>query len=127
MLAPETVGRREVMYPRQVLELVDRSLAGRDAELVLELAGRSNTYAELVLLDLLLFEVVEGVRATSVRPHVREGDLLGGTLLQEQLAVARTEDERGKRAVEKTFVDVLHQVACEEVGGKFYEAGREAS
>lgn len=61
--------------------------------------------------DLFLLKVVEGVRAAGVRPEIGEGDLLGGSLLQQQLSVGGPEDESGEGPVEETLVDVLHEVA----------------
>lgn len=87
------------MYPRQVLELVDGSLLARDPELVLELPRRRNSHAELVLLHLLLLKVVKWVRAARIRPHIWERNLLGCALLQQELAVGRTEDKGGERAM----------------------------
>ena len=87
------------MYPRQVLELVDGSLLARDPELVLELPRRRDAHPELVLLHLLLLKVVEWVRAARIRPHIGEGNLLGCPLLQQELAVGRTEDKGGERAM----------------------------
>ena len=99
------------MDARQVLELVDGRLRGRDPELVLELPRGRDAHAELLRLDLLLREVIEWVRAACVRPHVRERDLLRRTLLQEKLSVGRPEHEGGEGAMQEALVDVLHQVA----------------
>ena len=100
------------MYPRQVLELVDGGLLARDAELVLELPRRRNAHSELVLLLLLLLKVVEWVGAAGIRPHIRECNLLGCALLQQELAVRRAEDKGGERAMQEALPDVLHKVAC---------------
>lgn len=96
------------MYPREVLELIHRRLLTRDTQLVFELARRSYAHTELVLLDLLLFKVIERVRAARVCPHVGERDLLARALLEQQLPIARSEHECGERAVQKALVDVLH-------------------
>lgn len=82
MFSPSAVRRRQVVYPGQVLKLVDGSLGLRDAELVLQLPRGCHSDAELLCFNLLLLEVVQRVRTTCVRPHVREGDLLRGTLLK---------------------------------------------
>ena len=87
MFSPQAIARSKVVYAREVLEAVDRRLALRDAELVLEFPGSSNSYAELILLDLLFFKVVERVRAAGVGPHVREGNLLRRALLKQQFAI----------------------------------------
>ena len=61
MFAPRTIAWRQIMYPCEILELVDRRLRPRDPQLMLQLAARSNTHAALVLHVLLLFEIVEWV------------------------------------------------------------------
>lgn len=99
----------------KVLELVHGRLVTRDAELVLELAASRNTNTELVCLNLLFGEVIEGVRAAGVGPHIREGDLLRCALLEEELAVGGAEDKAREGTMEKTLVNVLHQVACPKV------------
>ena len=99
MLSPHAVRRREIVYPRQVLELVYRRLLARDPELMFELSRRRNAHTQLVLLHLFLVKVVERVRAARVRPHVGEGDLLRRALLQQELAVGRAEDKGGEGAM----------------------------
>jgi len=99
MLSPHAVRRREIVYPRQVLELVHRCLLARDPELVVELSRRGNADPQLVLLHLFLFKVIERVRAARIRPHIGEGDLLRRALLQQELAVGWAEDEGGERAM----------------------------
>ena len=47
--------------------------------------------------------------AAGVGPHVWEGDLFGGTLLEEKLAVWG-EEEDAEGPVEEAEVDVFHQV-----------------
>jgi len=64
-----------------------------------ELPCRGNAHAQLVPLLFFLLKVIERVRAARVRPHIREGYLLRGTLLQQKLAIGRTEDKRGERAM----------------------------
>ena len=109
MFSPQAIARSKVVYAREVLEAVDRRLALRDAELVLELALRCPSYADLMrLLELALDG--KRVRAARVRPHVRERDLLARALLQEQLPVRGPEDERGEGAVQEALVDVLHEM-----------------
>jgi len=61
MFSPLSVRGSEIMYPRQVLELVHGRLFARDPELVLELSRRGNAHPQLVLLHLLLVKVVERV------------------------------------------------------------------
>lgn len=50
------------------------------------------------------------MRTASVGPHVREGDFLRGTLLQEKTLVG-VEEEDGKGTVEETSFDVGVQMA----------------
>ena len=76
-----------------------------------ELAASGNFHAELLLFDLLLLKIVKRVRAARVGPHVREGNLLSCPLLEKELATYGVEHEGGERSMEKTFINVLHQVA----------------
>jgi len=110
VFTPHPIGRCQVVDPCKVVELIQGRLARRDPELMLEFPYRSNLDAVLVLLNLLLLEVIERVRAAGVGPHVREGDLLRGPLLEEKFAVGGAEDEDGEGTVEETFVDVLHKM-----------------
>lgn len=110
MLPPKTIRRCQVVYPGEVLELVDGGLLLGNAQLVLELARSCEPHTELVLLHLLLLKVVQRVRAAGVSPHIWEGDLLGCPLLQQKLAILGPEDERREGAVQETLVDVLHQM-----------------
>ncbi len=114
MLSPDTVRWCKVVNLGEVLELIHRSLTWRDPKLVFQFPGCRHTHTELLSLDFLLLKVIEGVRAACVRPHVREGDLLCGALLEQQLAIAWSEDESGECAVEETLVDILHEMACGE-------------
>lgn len=100
------------MNLRQILELVNRCLALRNTELMLEFSRRCAPHTELTLLDLFLLEIIQWVRTARICPHVRKGDLLRSTLLQEELAIGRTEDECRKCSVQETLVDVFHQMAC---------------
>ena len=112
MFTPHPVRRGQIMYLGQVLKLAHGRLRARYAEFVLKLPRCSDPHAKLVHLDLLLFKVVQRVRAARIRPHVREGDLLRCALLQEQFPVRWTEDKCRECAMEQSFVDVLHQMAC---------------
>jgi len=50
------------------------------------------------------------MRAAGICPHVGEGDLFGGTLLEEELVlVVEKEDREG--SVQKPLIDVGHKVA----------------
>ena len=99
MLSPHAVRRREVVYPCQVLELIHWRLLARDPELVFEFPRRSDAHPQLLPLHLFLLKVIEWVGATRIRPHIREGDLLGRAPLQQKLAIGRTEDKGGECAM----------------------------
>ena len=51
----------------------------------------------------------EGMRAASVCPHVWEGDLFRGALLEKELIVG-SEEEYREGTVKEAKVDVFHQV-----------------
>lgn len=113
MLTPLSITGCLVVYPCQELEVIDGDLRGLDAELLIKLADRrtSDTLNRLLQGGSSLPRNAQWVRATSVRPHIRECDLLGGALLKEE-SVLGVEKEDGESAVEESLVDVLHQVAC---------------
>lgn len=46
-----------------------------------------------------------------VGPHIGKGDLLSGTLLEEQ-TLLRVEEEDRERSVQETLVDIRHKMAC---------------
>lgn len=50
------------------------------------------------------------MRAAGVCPHVWEGDLFRGTLLQEEFVLI-VEKEYGEGSVEEALVDVGHEMA----------------
>ena len=54
----------------------------------------------------------EGVRAAGVGPHIGEGDLFRGALLEQQLVLV-VEEEDGEGSVEEALVDVCHEMACQ--------------
>jgi len=99
MLSPHAVRWREIVYPRQVLELVYGCLFARDPELMIELSRRRNAHPQMVLFHLFLLEVIERVRAARIRPHIGEGDLLRRALLQQELAIGRAEYKGGEGAM----------------------------
>ena len=112
MLAPFAVARSLVVDPGKEVELLDRHLLLLDTKLVIKLALRG-------ALDALnsigegrtsLARNTEGMRAASVGPHVWEGDLLCGALLEEELVLV-VEEEDGEGAVKETLVDVRHEMA----------------
>ena len=76
-----------------------------------ELATSGDFHAVLLFFDLLLLEIIKRVRAACVGPHVRKGNLLSCPLLKEELAALGVEHEGGERSMEKTFIDILHQMA----------------
>src|SRR5258706_5847426 len=111
MFAPQPIARRKVVYPCKVLHFVNGSLILRNSQLMFELATSGNFHAVLLLFDLLLLEIVKRVRAACVGPHVREGNLLSCPLLEKQLAARGMENEGRERSMEKTFFNILHQMA----------------
>lgn len=113
MLAPFAITRRLVVYPRQELEVIDGYLRGLDAKFLVKLADRrtSNTLDRLLQSCSRFSRNAQRMRAASVRPHVRERDLLGRSLLQEE-SILGVEEEDGESAVEESLVDVFHQMAC---------------
>jgi hypothetical protein len=127
VLAPLAIARRLVVYPRQELEVVDGHLGGLDAELLVELADRRTSHALNRLLQSCasLSGNAQRVRAACVCPHVRECNLLGRSLLEEE-SVLGVEEEDGEGAVEEAFVDVLHQVACGASGQYAYGYGNKS-
>lgn len=128
MLSPLTITGGQIMNSGQKLELVEGHLLGLDAKLMLQLALSSiaDTYclspcqssahhpSGPIFTKLILFNQfrssVQGVRAASVGPHVGESDLLGGTLLKQELVVG-VEQEDTKGTVQEASVDVGHQMA----------------
>lgn len=94
-------------------KLVQGHLLGLDAQLVVQLPLRCTLHPKNggVQLGASLSRDPKRVGAAGVRPHVGEGDLLGGALLQQQALVGVEEEDR-KGTVKKALVDVGHQVAC---------------
>mgnify|MGYP007054562521 CR=1 FL=1 len=113
VLSPLAVARRLVVYPGQEVELVQRHLLRLDAQLVVQLALRGPLDAQDRGVELRagLPRDTQRVRTAGVGPQVRESDLLGGALLEQQTLVG-VEEEDGEGAVQETLVDVGHQVAC---------------
>ena len=114
MFTPLSVAGGLVVDSGQELEVLEGNLLGLDAQLVLQLAARSSLDAinGVGQVGAGLTGDSQGVRAARVGPHVGEGDLLGGTLLEQELVLV-VEEEDGEGAVEETLVNVGHQVACE--------------
>lgn len=113
VLAPFPVARGLVVDTGQEAEVLQRHLLLLDAELVVQLAlgGVLDAQDGVREVRARLVGHVQGVRAARVCPHVGEGDLLGGALLEEELVLV-VEEEDGEGAVEEPLVDVGHKVAC---------------
>lgn len=113
VLSPLAITRRLVVYPGQELELVERHLLRLDAQLVVQLAlrGPLDAHDRGIELRTRLPGHAQRVRAAGVGPHVSEGDLLGGALLEQQTLVG-VEEEDGEGTVQEAFVDVGHEVTC---------------
>lgn len=94
------------------VEVVKGDLLDLDAKLVVELALGSalSTRDGVNEVGASLAGDAERVRAAGVGPHVGERNLLGGSLLEEELVLV-VEEEDGKGAVKEALVDVGHQVA----------------
>lgn len=109
VLAPFAVARSLVVDARQKVEVLERDLLLLDAQLMVELSLRR----ALDALDRLgqrrarLARNAERVGAAGVRPHVRERDLLGCALLEQQLVLV-VEEKDGEGPVQKALVDVGH-------------------
>ena len=99
------------MDASQVLEFVNRCLALGDPEFMLQLAGGSDTDTKLVFLNLLGLKVIQWMGATSVGPHIREGNFLGSSLLEQELPVGGSEDKGRECSMKQALVNVFHQVA----------------
>jgi hypothetical protein len=116
MLSPLAITGGFVVNPSEKLKLVQWHLLGLDTQLVTELPLSSalHTQYSSIKLGTSLARNSKRVGAAGVGPHVREGDLLGGALL-EQKAIVGVEQENRESAMEKTLVNIGHQMAC---GGK---------
>lgn len=116
MLAPLSVACRLVVDARKEVEVLYRHLLLLDAKLVVQFPLRSVLDAGDTLCEIRagFARDHERVRAAGVCPHVGEGDLFGGALLQEELVLV-VEEKDGEGSVEQAFVDVAHEVACAEV------------
>lgn len=113
MLAPFAVAGSLVVDAGEETEVLDGDLLLLDAELVVELALGSalDAHDGVGEVGAGLAGDAERVGAAGVCPHVGEGDLLGGALLEEELVLV-VEEEDGKGAVEEALVDVGHEMAC---------------
>lgn len=116
MLAPLAIAWRLVVDAGQEVEVLKRNLLVLDTELVVKLApgGILDATDGVGEVRAGLARHVQGVRAAGVGPHIGEGDLFRGALLQEQLVLV-VEEEDGESPVEESLVDVRHEVACHAV------------
>ena len=110
VFTPHAVGRGEIVYSGEILELAHRSLTTWDPQLMLELPGGGDFDSQLVRFHLFFLKVIQGMRTTGVGPHIRERDLLRSSLLEEQLTIGGSEYESRECTVQQAFVDILHQV-----------------
>lgn len=113
MLAPLSIACRLVVDAREKVEVLYRHLLLLDAQLVVQFPLRSILDASYTLFEIRarLARDHQGVRAASIRPHIGEGDFLGGTLLQKELVLV-VKEKNGKGSVKEAFVDVAHKMAC---------------
>jgi hypothetical protein len=114
VLPPFPIRGREIVYPCQELKIRNGNLLGLYAEFVAQLplarAFRTLDVGRQVAIP-RLGRMRQGMRTARVRPHVGEGDLLAGALLQQQFVRLGMEEEDAEGAVEETVVDVGHEVA----------------
>lgn len=113
VFTPLAITRSLVVNSGEEFKLVQGHLLGLDAQLVAQLPLRRALHSNNggIQLGASLSRNPKRVGAAGVGPHVGEGNLLGGALLQQQ-ALVGVEEEDGKGTVKKTLVDVGHQVAC---------------
>lgn len=96
----------------QELEVLNWDLRSLDAKLVVEFPLGSPLHPRYRLRQLgtALTRYPKRMRAAGICPHVRKGNLLGGTLLQKQF-ILRVEEEDRECAVQKPLIDVGHEMA----------------
>jgi hypothetical protein len=97
------------MNASQELEILDWNLCSLDSKLVVQLALCSSLDAcdSFSQFGTTLARNTKRVRAACVGPHIGEGDLFRGTLLNKQFILG-VEEKDGESAVEKSFVDICH-------------------
>lgn len=124
MLSPLAVAGGLVVDAGQEAEVLNGDLLLLDTELVVELAlgGALDTLNGIGEVVTSLAGDAQGVGAAGVGPHVGEGDLLAGALLEEELVLVVEEEDR-EGSVEETLVDVGHEVACIAVNIGFGHVG----
>jgi len=115
MLTPLSITGGLVVDSGEELKLVQGHLLGLDAQLVIQLPLRSTLYTQngRIKLRTGLTGDSKRVRAAGVGPHVGEGDLLAGALLQKE-ALVGVEQKNGEGTVQETLFNVGHQVAWRE-------------
>lgn len=113
MFSPFPIAWGLVMNASEEFELLQGHLFSLDSQLVVQLPLGSALHTQngRVEFGTSFARDTQGVRAASVGPHVGESDLFRGALL-EQEAVFGVEQEDGECAVQKTLINVAHQVAC---------------
>lgn len=111
VLAPFAVAGSLVVDAGQEAKVLNGDLFLLDAQLVVELAlgGALDAHDGVGEVGARLAGDAQRVGAAGVCPHVGEGDLLGGALLEQQLVLI-VEQEDGKGAVQETLVDVGHEM-----------------
>ncbi len=114
VLAPFPVAGSLVVDARQEVEVIQRHLLLLDAQLVVQLplCRSFDALDRIRQCGARLAGHTEGMRAARIGPHVGEGDLLYGTLLEkETVGVFGVEEEDAEGAVEEARANVGHQVA----------------
>lgn len=113
VLSPLAVTWGLVVDSGEELKLVQWHLLRLDAQLVVQFPLRCalHTQDSCIQLRASLSRDAQRMGAAGIGPHVGEGNLLGGALLQEQ-ALIGIEQENGKGTMKEVLVDVAHQVAC---------------
>ena len=112
MLTPLAITRGLVVDAGEELEFLQRYLLRLDSQLVVQFPLRRALHPQdsRIQLSTSLTRNSKRVGAASVGPHIGEGDLLGGALLQQETVVGVEQEDR-ECTVEETLVDVGHQVA----------------
>lgn len=112
MLTPFSVAGGLVVNASQKVKVLNGNLLLLDTELVVELALRCafDAHDGVWQVGASLAGDAQRVGAAGVCPHVGEGYLLSGTLLEEQLILV-VEKEDGKGAVKEALVDIGHEMA----------------
>lgn len=112
MLTPHSVTGSLVVNTGQEVKVLEGDLLLLDTQFMLKLAlGSSLDTRDRVLESgTSLGRDVKRVRAASVGPHVGEGDLLSGALLEEELVLV-VKEEDGEGTVKEALVNVGHEMA----------------